>query len=417
MISPRGLSVERFGMEVKMETKHKTEVRQLYAGSYNAPVLTGDGTIFCGDGKGITRYEFDESTGELLERESLPEAQNASWMALSSDGKRLYAVNELDDYEGTKGGALSAYEVKRDGSLRFLNRLPVMGAAPCHVDCAPKGQRAKQVYTANYNGGSMSAFRLREDGSLESLEYVLQHSPEPLSGSLSDGSYPQCAPQKLPHVHSSSIFGGLLWITDLGLDTVEAYRPEDFFENRYPEKSSPHADRSRLLPPRPLLRLHLPEGCGPRSLAFLAHRIFVSCELSNEVAVLESDGAELTLLQKISALPEEKRTDVIQREEMKNHVGGILLSPDQRYLYVGNRGYDTIAVFAVEKSGLVPLQQAPSGGRNPRGFCLSPSGRWLLSANQDSGNLVVMKRDEKTGLLSLSGEYEARSVVCLLFAD
>ena len=64
------------------------------------------------------------------------------------DGRRLYAVNELDDYEGTKGGAVSAYAVEMDGSLHFLNRLPVMGAAPCHVDCAPEEGSPKYVYTA-----------------------------------------------------------------------------------------------------------------------------------------------------------------------------------------------------------------------------------------------------------------------------
>ena len=55
-------------------------MKQLYVGSYNAPVLTGDGTVYHGDGNGITRFEFDETTGELFERESLPEAQNASWL-------------------------------------------------------------------------------------------------------------------------------------------------------------------------------------------------------------------------------------------------------------------------------------------------------------------------------------------------
>ena len=120
-------------------------MRQLYVGSYNAPVLTGDGSIYHGNGNGITHYEFDEMTGELFERESLPEAQNASWLTFSPDGRRLYAVNELDDYEGTKGGAVSAYAIEKDGSLHFLNRLPVMGAAPCHVDCAPEEGSPKYV--------------------------------------------------------------------------------------------------------------------------------------------------------------------------------------------------------------------------------------------------------------------------------
>lgn len=170
-------------------------MKQLYVGSYNAPVLTGDGSIYHGNGNGITHYEFDEMTGELFERESLPEAQNASWLTFSPDGRRLYAVNELDDYEGTKGGAVSAYAIEKDGSLHFLNRLPVMGAAPCHVDCAPEEGIPKYVYTANYNGGSMSAIRLKEDGSLESLEFLLQHESAERMHHAEEG-YPQSTEKK-----------------------------------------------------------------------------------------------------------------------------------------------------------------------------------------------------------------------------
>lgn len=385
---PDGL---RSGMEIGME--------QLYAGSYNAPVLTGDGTVYQGNGKGITRYEFDEETGKLFEKESIPEAPNASWLAFSPDRKRLYAVNELDDHEGTKGGAVSAYLVQEDGCLRFMNRLPVMGAAPCHVDCAPEHGQARHVYTANYNGGSLSAFSLKEDGSLKALDCLVQHEPcfweNEGQASVLDPASVDKGKKKLPHVHSSSVFDGFLWITDLGLDTLEAYRLDITGGLETEGKGAP------------CMQLKLPNGCGPRSLAFWKNRIFVSCELSNEVAVLERKGDSLTLIQRISSLPE--GTDV------DNYVGGIQISEDGRYLYVGNRGHDSIAVFSVKKEGIVPEQWAPSGGRNPRGFSLSPSGKWLLAANQDSGNLTVMKRDEETGLLHSAGCYEAQAVVCLLF--
>lgn len=374
-------------------------MKQLYVGSYNAPVLTGEGTVYHGDGNGITRFEFDETTGELFERESLSEAQNASWLALSSDRKNLYAVNELDDYEGTKGGALSAYEVREDGTLRFLNRLPVMGAAPCHVDCAPEGKRPQYVYTANYNGGSMSAFSLKEDGSLKALELLLRHKPGGSPCHIKK-SYPQYTKKKIPHVHSSSVYRGILWITDLGLDTIEAYRLN---EAGGPDDSLP------------FLRFELPEGSGPRSLAFHENRIFVSCELSNEIAVLEWSGQELTLMQKISTLPETGDDLSDRNVKTESHVGGIQISPDGRYLYAGNRGHDSIAVFAVERGGLIPVQWAPAGGSNPRGFSLSPSGKWLLAAGQNSGSLTVMKRDEKTGMLEPERVYEAKDAVCLLF--
>ena len=72
-------------------------------------------------------------------------------------------------------------------------------------------------------------------------------------------------------------------------------------------------------------------------------------------------------------------------------------------------------VFAV--SSVIPIQWAPAGGSNPRGFSLSPSGKWLLAAGQNSGSLTVMKRDEKTGMLKPERTYEAGAVVCLLFGN
>ena len=376
-------------------------MKQLYVGSYNAPVLTGDGSIYHGNGNGITHYEFDEMTGELFERESLPEAQNASWLAFSPDGRRLYAVNELDDYEGTKGGAVSAYAVEMDGSLHFLNRLPVMGAAPCHVDCAPEEGSPKYVYTANYNGGSMSAIRLKADGSLEALDLLLQHEAAERPCHTEE-SYPQSTEKKHPHVHSSSVYKRILWITDLGLDTIEAYRLNE---------------AGGLETSSPFLRFELPEGSGPRSLAFCENRIFVSCELSNEIAVLEWSEQELTLLQKISTLPKTGDDLSDRNPKTESHVGGIQISPDGKYLYAGNRGHDSIVVFAVERDRMIPVQWAPAGGSNPRGFSLSPSGKWLLAAGQNSGSLTVMKRDEKTGMLKPERTYEAGAVVCLLFGN
>ena len=61
------------------------------------------------------------------------------------------------------------------------------------------------------------------------------------------------------------------------------------------------------------------------------------------------------------------------------------------------------------------VQWISSEGKNPRGFQISPSGRWLLAANQDSDNLVVFERDDKSGKLEKRWIYEAGAVVCLQF--
>lgn len=141
--------------------------------------------------------------------------------------------------------------------------------------------------------------------------------------------------------------------------------------------------------------------------------VYVTCELKNRIAVYrwEKEERRLSFVQMVSSLPEEEAG-------VGSSIGGIVISDDGRYIYVGNRGADTIGVFAVDNDGLLsPVQWISSEGKNPRGFTLAPSGGWLLAANQDSDNLVVFEREPDTGLLRKKKVYEAGAVVCLLFAE
>jgi 6-phosphogluconolactonase len=64
-----------------------------------------------------------------------------------------------------------------------------------------------------------------------------------------------------------------------------------------------------------------------------------------------------------------------------------------------------ISIFKVDKASgrLTAAGHVSSGGKTPRAFGIDPSGTFLLAANQDSGNVVVMKIDEKTGALTPTG--------------
>lgn len=405
----------------------------LYTGSYNTPVLTGEGTVYQGNGGGIVVYELDEEKGSLKEICRCSEAQNASWLAFSQDRRTLYAVNELDDYEGTGGGALSAYAVDCQGSLTLLNRLPVMGAAPCHVDHwrrdkaqgkeeGEKGEKRdgkslhdrEMVFTANYNGGNASIFQTAPDGSLEGMTGQIRHTfgREAVPGR-------DLIRQEKPHVHSAAVCGGYLWITDLGMDEVTVYRLEERQEGSAGEWEMREGSRQEN-GWKPCHTISFPVGSGPRSIAFGQadadgiRRVYITCELSNEIAVLRWEAQKpcggISLIQSLSALPEKGQRCV------PSSLASAVLSMDGRFLYAGNRGHDSIAVFETETEGrLRPIQWIPSGGRNPRGIQLSPSGRWLLAANQDSDNLVIFQRDAVTGRLVQHGIYHAGAVVCLEF--
>jgi 6-phosphogluconolactonase len=123
------------------------------------------------------------------------------------------------------------------------------------------------------------------------------------------------------------------------------------------------------------------------------------------------DG-KLTSIQTISAIP----------ADYKGSVGSadIHVSPDGKFLYASNRGEsNTIAIFSVAKDGKLTLVGHQSTlGKTPRNFNLDPSGNFLLVANQNGNNIVIFRRDKKTGLLSpLEKQIEVPNPVCIKWAS
>ena len=120
-------------------------------------------------------------------------------------------------------------------------------------------------------------------------------------------------------------------------------------------------------------------------------------ELSNEVIVMSynSEDAKFTELQYISAIP----TDFTENSQGS----AIHLSSDGRFVYVGNRGHNSIALFSVNKETgeLAFIEHTSTEGNWPRDFVLDPTERFLVASNQQSGNLVLYTRDEETGKLTL----------------
>ena len=59
------------------------------------------------------------------------------------------------------------------------------------------------------------------------------------------------------------------------------------------------------------------------------------------------------------------------------------LTPDARFLYTSERRSSTLAGFAVDAATgrLAPIGHWPTQAQ-PRGFAISPSGRWLIAAGQ-----------------------------------
>jgi 6-phosphogluconolactonase (cycloisomerase 2 family) len=63
---------------------------------------------------------------------------------------------------------------------------------------------------------------------------------------------------------------------------------------------------------------------------------------------------------------------------------------------------------------LRPVGYHTSGGNHPRIFALTPTGKFVVVANQVTGNVVVFKRNATTGLLEDTGiEIKVESASCV----
>jgi 6-phosphogluconolactonase len=156
-------------------------------------------------------------------------------------------------------------------------------------------------------------------------------------------------------------------------------------------------------------------GAGPRHVAFHpgGRFVYVNNEIDSTVSAFAYDGERgaLQIVQTVSTLPDDFAGP--------NSTAQIVAHPNGRFLYVSNRGHDSIATFAVdgETGRLRALGHEPTQGQTPRNFNLDPTGAYLLAANQNSNTVVSFRVDQETGRLQPTGRsLDVMAPVCVVFA-
>ncbi len=177
----------------------------VFTGAYTETPHPSSGLI--PGGKGIRAYRFDPDRGSLALCSVAEGVRNPSYLAFHPLRPFLYAVNELKEFEGAAGGAVSAFAVDAaTGELTFLNRKPTHGADPCHLVVDPTG---RWVLVANYSGGSVAVLPVREDGSLGDATDVVQHRGSSVHGVRQAGPH--------PHYVTFDRGGQCVFVCDLGM--------------------------------------------------------------------------------------------------------------------------------------------------------------------------------------------------------
>lgn len=351
------------------QTKHSpsTGALLLFVGSCNRPT-----PYFAeANGEGISVFSFDPETAEAKQLCVYDAIENPTFLTVSKDGRRVYANSEL--FGWPQGVVTSLAFDTENARLSHLDMIPSGGSITAHNALS---QDETQLLVANYALGhdgpdrSISVFPLGAKGVLGQATCQLTFAGK--------GTDPDR--QERSHAHFiRQLPNGLVLVCDLGRDLVLSYRLTGAGEL---EVASSMA---------------LPPGTGPRHLAVRdgGASCFVSCELSSAVHSFAVDAAsgELRPLSSVKVVPPDK--------EDGNHCSDIQVSPDGHFLYVANRGADTISILRASPTGeLALLDQVSCRGKTPRHLGLSPCGRWLLSANQDSDIISVFRRDAEEGWLS-----------------
>ena len=335
---------------------------------------------------GIHAFKYNSTNGELTPYGSYSGIAKPSFLVIHPNGEWLYSVSETGQDSDGVLGSVHSFRIQNDDlnlKLELINQQSTDGDWPCHLQFDRSG---RWLIASNYGTGNAALFPILSDGALGELKSFVQH----------EGKGPNLDRQEGPHAHSA-IFtpdNRFVIVADLGIDQLVIYKFDD-------ETGS--LSRHTEIQTQP--------GAGPRHFAFHPNdrHLLVANELDSSVTVYEYDAENGTphLLQTLPTLP---------TDSPKSIVADIHFSPTGQYVYVSNRGHDSLAIFEFnEETGMLSaLQHQKTHGKTPRNFAIDPNGTFLQTANQDSNNIATFRINESTGKLTFVGQItDIPKPVCL----
>jgi 6-phosphogluconolactonase len=333
-----------------------------YVGCYTSTQRRGNGT-------GIMVYAMDGG-GAWTPVQLVPDLVNPSFLALDRRRRVVYAAHGDEEY----ASAFAIDEIS--GRLTALNRQSTGGKNGVHLAVDASN---RFLVVGNYASGTVAVLPIARDGSLEPLCDLVTLTGAP-------GPDPVQQTSSHPHDVPFDRSGRYVVVPDKGLDKVFVFLLD--------------TTRGKLMAAYPPSVTARP-GAAPRHADFhpTGPYAYVNNELDSTITTyrFEPDQSVIEPLQVVSTLP--------AGFSGKNTTAEIAVAPSGRFLYVSNRGHNTIATFAVDPSTgqLSPMGWEPAQGTTPRFFALDPSGTFLYIANQNSDTIVCFHADPATGSLKPTG--------------
>jgi 6-phosphogluconolactonase len=335
---------------------------------------------------GIATFARDRSTGSLSPVHVTAAPNNPSFLALDRNRNFLYAGNEAF----TANGAVTAYRANSDGSLTFINSAPNStppGFGPAHISVHPSG---KYLLTASWGGASFSVLPILGNGGVGN----------PVESIIHKSNLGPNQKQAHPHMFEADPSRKFVLLQDLGQD-----RTYIFILDLETGKLS--AGPTPFVQTRP--------GSGPRHFVFHPNggMMYSINEVGSTIDVYHWTPRTglLTLDATVSTVPMGYRG--------VNTGAEIAVSPDGRFLYASNRGFDSIVCFPLAQNGTIAAGAKPTWtwteGETPRQFTLSSDGLFLYVGNSGTNNITVFTINRLIGTLTPTGDsVPLASPVCIL---
>jgi 6-phosphogluconolactonase len=336
-------------------------------------------------GEGIGVFRIDPASQAWTPVQLVKDLVNPSFLAFDQQQRFRYAVHgDMNE--------ISAFSTDpQSNELTFLNRRSTQGKNPAHLAVDASN---RFVIVSNYPTGSLAVLPRKADGSLDAVQQL-----EYLPGEPGPNKVEQVSSH--PHEVAYDRERRFVIVPDKGLDRIFTFRFD--------------VGQGRLLAGDPAF-LQVRPGAGPRHIIFrpTAPIAFVAHELDASVGTYRYDAVNGTLTQ-FQVIP-----SVPDTFTGANTAAEIDISPSGRFVFVSNRGHDSIGTFNVDTTSfrLAPVEWTSSEGKGPRFFALGPSGANLYAANENSDTIVPFRVDSATGRLTRVGDIiRTGSPVCIVFSS
>lgn len=325
-----------------------------YVGSYS----------YTGKAKGITVYDVDVEKGIFRERCEVA-VDNSSYVIPSSDGKFLYSIAD----EG-----VVAFRILENGSLTRINSAKIKGMRGCHLSTDNQND---YVFVSGFHDGKSTILRLNEDGSIGEIVDSVFHKG---LGSVAERNF-------RPHITCTRMTPDRNYVmcADSGLDQVKIYRFND------------QEERMVLVD---AIRCELESA--PRCFRYSSDGkfIYLLYEQKNVIDVYTyKSGERVPEIEKIQTV-----STTGERHGLLTAACAMRFSNDEKYLFCGNAGDDTVSIYRRDKrSGLLThLCCLPISGEYPKDIAVFPDDKHIAVINHESGSITFFSVDYEKGLIVMS---------------